>query len=505
MTSTKKSLPNLPHAQHKSVVTRFPPEASGYLHLGHIKALLLNYLYAKKYDGKIILRFDDTNPDKESPLYEQAILEDIQMLGLNCDEITYASDYFDKIEELAIYLIKQSLAYVDFRTKNEIADGRAKLLPSPYIDSTVEDNLIFFDHMRAGIISDCCLRAKIDYCSKNGCLRDPVIYRAKHGSHPRQSTKYCIYPTYDFACPILDAQQGVTHAMRSVEYSDRNILYEWFLTHLNLKNGPYPIVSEYGKLNFTHTVLSKRKLGQLIDAHLVDGWDDPRLPTLRGIMRKGICIDPLVEYIKLQVNSKAIVQLSWDKLWNFNRMHLDRTVNRIYGLDINPITIKLIGDAIPDKVQLANHPKNPSFGTRTMAITSELQVDAEDFSTAKIGDRYTLVGLGNATIVCMDPLTLKYNAADKDFKSTIKITWLPNNQDIIKVTAKTFAHLLSKPKMDPGDNIVDIFNRNSLISKMMLVENSVKNYQRGSVVQIMRKGYYYIEKMEGDIILHTVP
>lgn len=208
----------------------------------------------------------------------------------------------------------------------------------------------------------------------------------------------------------------------------------------------------------------------------------------------------------MQLNSKAIVQLSWDKLLNFNKKYLDRTANRIYGLDSNTINVKLIGDNIPINIQLSNHPKNTSFGTRTMAITNELTVEAKDFSEACIGDRYTLVGFGNTTIVCTNPLTIEYNAADKDFRSTIKITWLPNNEDTIPVTIKIFGQLLSKAKMSVEDNIMDIFNAESLSTQTMLVESSIKNFPQGSIVQIMRKGYYYVDNNNAnDIILHAIP
>lgn len=498
-------LSELPNAVDGLVVTRFPPEASGYLHLGHIKALLINYLYAKKYNGKIILRFDDTNPEKENSLYEQAILEDIKLLGLECDEVTYTSDYFPIIEQMAIALIRESLAYVDFSTGGEINNSRAKLLPSPYRNSAVGENLAHFDSMRLGNLTNCCLRAKIDYTSRNGCMRDPVIYRAKAVEHPRHGSAYCIYPTYDFACPILDAQQGVTHAMRSVEYSDRDCQYDWFLFHLNLYHGGrYPLVSEYGKLNFTNTVLSKRKLAVLVGEKLVDGWNDPRMPTLRGIIRRGICIQPLLEYIALQLNSKAIVQLTWDKLWHTNRMHLDRTVNRIYGVDSDCIKIKLVGD-IPLNVKLSNHPKDPSFGTRTMPIGDNLLVDASDFSNAAIGTRYTLVGLGNAVVISVEPLVLQYDALDKNFRTTIKVTWLPDNSTIVAATILTFGHLLSKPKMDVGDNILDCFNTESLSTRTFLLEDSIKNFSCGSVIQIMRKGYFYVSKIDSEIILHEIP
>jgi len=509
-------LPNLPNAQQGAVVTRFPPEAAGYLHLGHIKALLINYSYAKKYNGKFILRFDDTNPDKEKTIYEQAIRDDIDLLGLTADEITFASAHFELMERLAKNLIEENLAYVDFSTKEEIKFSRANLSASPYRNSTVADNTTAFEKMQMGIYLNCCLRAKIDFKSANGSMRDPVIYRAKSAIHPRQGSKYHIYPTYDFSCPILDIVEKVTHAMRSVEYSDRKKQYEWFINALKLRNeaDPYPILSDYGKLNFSHTVLSKKKLVGLIgnsqtdDPTQISTWCDPRMPTIRGIMRSGIQIQPLMDYIRTQINSRAVVTLAWDKLWNFNKIHLDKTVCRIYGLNADPIKIGLHntqGD-LPKSIQILNHPKNSSYGTRTMPITSNLLVDKSDFDTVKIDDRYTLIGLGNAAVVNLSPITLMYYPADRNFKNTTKITWLNDDEFVMRATVRTFGLLLSKPKLEATDNIADFVNKNSFSEKTYLLENSIRNFPKESVVQIMRKEYCYIDAIdETEIILHTVP
>ena len=512
MTEKNKVLPKLKNAILGQVITRFPPEASGYLHLGHVKALLLNYLYAKEYEGKIILRFDDTNPEKENAVYEQAILADIKTLNLDCDMVTYASDYFDQIIDYATTLINNNLAYVDFSSAEEINQQRDKFLPSQYRDTNVEINLEHFSVMRNGKNLNSCLRAKIDYASKNGCLRDPVIFRSKDMVHPRYDAKYFIYPTYDFACPILDAVQGVTHAMRSVEYKDRDSQYEWFLRALNLKNGSYPIISDYGKLSFSHTVLSKRKLAKLVENGQVDGWSDPRMPTVRGVIRAGIQIEPLVEYIKTQMMSRAIVLLTWDKLYSFNTAYLEKNSNRLYGLSDSTIKIILTGSQVnparedlPKSVQLSNHPKNSAAGVREMVVCSSLLADANDFTNARIGDRYTLVGLGNAVVTNVDPMTLNYDKLDRDFKSTTKITWLPDDDTNVQVVVKRFGHLLTKPKLESGDNILNAFNTDSCSQSTWLVEKSVSNYLPGSVFQIMRKDYCYVDQVGDQIVLHIVP
>ncbi|XWV24952.1 bifunctional glutamate/proline tRNA-synthetase [Tupanvirus deep ocean] len=505
MAEKDRTLPKLRNAEIGKVVTRFPPEASGYLHLGHIKALLLNYLYAKEYNGKIILRFDDTNPEKENAAYEKAILEDIKNLGLECDEITYASDWFDKIMVFAYSLISKGLAYVDFSTAEEINEDRIKLRESKYRNTDVDINYDFFMRMQIGKMTNCCLRAKINHASKNGCMRDPVIYRCKNQIHPRQGTTYKIFPTYDFACPILDALQGVTHAMRSIEYKDRDSQYEWFLEKLSLKHNGYPMILDYGKLNFTNTVLSKRKLKKLVDAELVSGWDDPRMPTFRGIIRKGIRVHPLLKYIKTQAASRNVVLLTWEKLWSFNSSHLDVTSRRLYGLVKSNIKTVYLSGVVPHNIELANHPKDHSFGKRNVLMATNILVESDDFDNVKIGDRYTLIGLGNAVVTSLDPLVLDYNENDNDYKNTIKITWLPDNKNNINVKVKFFDHLLTKPKLEDEDDIIKCFNQNSLTEKEYLVEPSILEIPKGSVFQIMRKHYCYMDSNDKDIVLHAVP
>ncbi|XWV26199.1 glutamate/proline- tRNA synthetase [Tupanvirus soda lake] len=505
MAEKNRTLPKLKNAEIGRVVTRFPPEASGYLHLGHVKALLLNYLYAKEYNGKIILRFDDTNPEKENSVYEKVILDDMKNIGLECDEITYTSDFFDQIIVFAYSLISKGLAYVDFSTAEEINEDRIKLRESKYRNTDTEINYDFFMRMQIGKIKNCCLRAKIDYASKNGCLRDPVIFRCKNQPHPRQGTTYMVYPTYDFACPIIDALQGVTHAMRSIEYKDRDSQYEWFLEKLCLKHDGYPMILDYGKLNFTNTVLSKRKLKKLVDTGLVTGWDDPRMPTVRGILRKGIQIHPLLKYIKTQVASRNVVLLTWEKLWSFNSSYLDITTRRLYGLDKSKIKTVHLSGVVPYNVELANHPKDHTFGKRNMLMATNILVESDDFNDVNIGDRYTLIGLGNAVVINLDPLVLEYNVNDNDYKNTIKITWLPDNKNNITIKVKFFDHLLIKPKLDDGDDVIECFNQNSLTEKEYLLEPSITEIPIGSVFQIMRKHYCYVDNNVNGIVIHAVP
>lgn len=498
-------LPLLNGAEKDNFVTRFAPEAGGSLHLGHLKAHLLNYLYTKEYNGKIILRFDDTNPEKEKQEFETAILEDLKFLGLECDSVTYTSDYFDQIINYATVLINKGLAYIDFTDKKEINKLRAEFKVSPYRDQLTELNLYYFKQMQMGELDNCCLRAKIDYASKNGCMRDPVIFRCKKHPHPRHGTVYKIYPTYDFACPIIDSLQGVTHAMRNIEYRDRDAQYNWFLDNLELKNGVYPLIMDYGKMSFSHSVLAKRKLAQLINAGLVSDWTDPRLPTIRGVIRRGIEREPLIEYIKTQITSHHIVLLSWDKLYSFNLAHQDKNAKRLYGLNHDRIPISLEGN-IPEFVNLANHPKNKSFGERKIFLSNRLLVDKDDFKNVTIGSRFTLVGLGNTSVTSIEPLVLSYDPNDKDFRSTTKITWLPDDNKNILVKVKRFGNLLTKPKLEENEDIISAFNRDSVTETEWLLEESIKSFPVGSIVQVMRKEFCYIDKNSNDgIVLHIIP
>lgn len=529
-------LPDLPDARIGEVCTRFPPEASGYMHLGHIKALLHNYLYAKKYQGKIILRFDDTNPDKEKEIYEIAIKEDIERLGLNCDVLTYASDYFKACDECAYQLLLKGLAYMDFSKDEEIGRQRAELRPSPYRDTDLETNKREFELLMTGEKTDGCLRAKIDYRNTNGCLRDPVLYRSKAIIHPRNPDRKS-FPTYDFSCPILDKLQGITHAMRSIEYQGRDAQYKWFLKNIDFSlltsssstsltssatststtsttsstnsdqmlskvmKTSDPVPMSYGKLNFTNTVLSKRKLGRLVEAGLTSGWDDPRMPTFRGIMRAGMQIEPLIAYITTQMLSKVPVTLEWSKIWSYNTTYLNVRAKRLYGIGSNIIEVRVDG-AIPSSVTLQNHPQVPELGVRILQTSHVLLVDAEDFlpTETQVNRRYTLVGLGNAIITNVLPLTLTYMPEDRDFKTTTKITWLPKAAEGLlthKVRVTKYGHLLKNPKLEDDDDVVAAFNQDSMQQSELIVEAAIDGIAEGETFQIMRKGYFYLDRKLG--------
>jgi len=312
----------LKNAEMGKVVTRFPPEPSGYLHIGHAKAALLNDYFARLYQGKLLLRFDDTNPSKEKKEYENSIKEDLQLLGIKPDVTSHTSDHFNKIYDYALQMIKLGLAYVDDTDQETMRAQRFDGLESKCRNKSVEDNLKDFEEMKEGTEfgQKSCLRAKIDMLDKNKAMRDPVIYRCNLIPHPHTGTMYKMYPTYDFVCPIVDSIEGVTHALRTNEYRDRNPQYEWFLKALKLR---WVHIWDYSRLNFVYTLLSKRKLTWFVEQGLVTGWDDPRFATVRGIRRRGMTIEALRSYILSQGASQRELSLEWDKLWVTNKKVID--------------------------------------------------------------------------------------------------------------------------------------------------------------------------------------
>ena len=310
------------------IVTRFPPEPSGYLHIGHVKALLINYVIAKRYNGKMLFRFDDTNPELENEEFTNAILEDIKSLGIEPDGSSYSSDYFDEYINCAEYLIQEGKAYVDDTPPDKVKEEREKMIENSNRQNSVEDNIILWNQMKQGQKTDAILRLKGGMKSKNATLRDPTLFRSKDTPHHRTGTKYKVYPSYDLVCPIVDAIEGVTHVYRSVEFAgDRDEQYEYILDLLGFKK---PILNSYGKLTFNDAVLSKRKIKALIDTGDLEGWDDPRLMTLRGLFKKGLCLDALFDYIARIGFAKASVNMTQDALWKTNRKFIDKVATNIY-------------------------------------------------------------------------------------------------------------------------------------------------------------------------------
>lgn len=379
---------DLAEGVNTEVHTRFPPEPNGYLHIGSAKAIWINAYTAEKYHGKFNLRYDDTNPAREDDEYVQSILEDIRWLGFEPNGgIFYGSDYFDKCYEYAEKLIMDGKAYVDDLTREEMQEYRGNdagkpSRPSPYRDRSVEENLDLFRRMRAGEFEDGAktLRAKIDLASPNMNMRDPAIYRIKHVSHHRQGDKWCIYPLYDFAHPIQDALEGITYSCCSIEFADHRPLYDWVVENVGFKN-PRPHQYEFARLNVTHTVMSKRYLRMLVETGVVDGWDDPRMPTLSGMRRRGYTPSSIIEFIKTAGVSKAYSIVDVELLEHCIRDELNRTAQRRMAV-IDPVKVVVLNypEDKTEYFEVANNVNDPEAGTRKVEFSRELYIEREDFA-----------------------------------------------------------------------------------------------------------------------------
>ena len=366
--------------------TRFPPEPNGYLHIGSAKAIWINAMTAKKYGGKFNLRYDDTNPSKEDNEYVESIYEDLTWLG--CEPtggVFYGSDYFDKCYEYAVELIKAGKAYVCDLSADEMREYRGTLTEpgkeSPYRNRSVEENLDLFERMKNGEFPDGSktLRAKIDMSSSNMNMRDPAIYRIVHISHHRQGNKWCIYPLYDYAHPIQDALEGISHSLCSIEFENHRPLYEWVIDNIGFEKKPKQ--REFARLNVTHTVMSKRYLRKLVEEKLVDGWDDPRMPTLCGLRRRGYTPAAIFDFVSRAGVAKAYSVVDYELLEHCIREELNSTAQRRIAI-LKPVKV-VVTNYPEDQVEyfdLPNNPQNPEAGSRKVAFTRELYIDADDFA-----------------------------------------------------------------------------------------------------------------------------
>ena len=366
--------------------TRFPPEPNGYLHIGSAKAIWINAMTAKKYGGLFNLRYDDTNPSKEDNEYVESIYEDLKWLG--CEPsggIFYGSDYFDKCYEYAVQLIKDGKAYVCDLSADEMREYRGTLTEpgknSPYRDRSVEENLDLFERMKNGEFPDGAktLRAKIDMASPNINMRDPAIYRIVHTSHHRQGDKWCIYPLYDYAHPIQDATEGITHSLCSIEFENHRPLYDWVIDNIGFECKPKQ--REFARLNVTHTVMSKRYLRRLVEDGLVDGWDDPRMPTLCGLRRRGYTPASIFDFVARAGVAKAYSVVDYELLEHCIREELNETADRrIAVLDPVKVVVTNYPEDMVEYFEVSNNPSNPDAGTRKVPFTRELYIDRADFA-----------------------------------------------------------------------------------------------------------------------------
>lgn len=498
------------------VHTRFPPEPNGYLHIGHAKAICINFGMAKKYGGKCNLRMDDTNPAKEDMEYVEAIKKDIAWLGFQWDDLFFASEYYDKLYEFAEKLIQKGVAYVDDSTQEEIREQRGTLTQagtnSPYRDRSIEENLQQFRAMKNGEFADGekVLRAKIDMASPNMNMRDPVVYRVLRAHHFRAGDKWCIYPMYDFAHPLSDAIEGITHSMCSLEFEDHRPLYDWFIEQVDEFKFP-PRQIEFARLNLTRTVMSKRYLKQLVDTKTVSGWDDPRMPTISGMRRRGYTPESLRNFCEMIGVAKSNSLVDAGMLEFCVRDDLNHKAGRMMGV-IQPI--KLIIDNWPadrvEEIVLDNMPGNEDAGKRTLHFGKELYIEAEDFmeDPPKKYFRLTLGGevrLKNAYIVKGESVEKDENGqvvavhctVDMDSKSgegarKVKGTlhWL-NVQEAVPAEIRLFDYLLMPDEEDNGDkSFLERINPESVVTVTGFVEPSVAASEAGDRFQFVRVGYF---------------
>ncbi len=376
---------DLESGKHSEIVTRFPPEPNGYLHIGHVMSICLNFGVAAETGGRTFLRLDDTNPGKESPEYVEAIKDNVHWLGFDWeDRLTHASDYFDRLHEAAIRLIELGVAYVDSLTAEEIREYRGTLTEagrnSPYRDRSVEENLDLFRRMHAGEFGDGehVLRAKIDMASPNMNMRDPAIYRIRHIPHQNAGDKWCIYPMYDFAHGLSDAYEGITHSLCTLEFEDHRPLYDWFLDQLQPEHRPRQI--EFSRLNLAYAITSKRKLSAIVDEGLVSGWDDPRMPTIAGMRRRGYPPAALREFVKRAGVTKKDKLIEMGALETCVRDTLGDVAERRMAV-LRPLKIVLTNypEGQQETVEAMNHPARPEMGTREMPFARELWIERDDF------------------------------------------------------------------------------------------------------------------------------
>ncbi|KFP40577.1 Bifunctional glutamate/proline--tRNA ligase, partial [Chlamydotis macqueenii] len=493
----------LPGAEMGKVIVRFPPEASGYLHIGHAKAALLNQHYQVNFKGKLIMRFDDTNPEKEKEDFEKVILEDVAMLHIKPDQFTYTSDHFETIMKYAEKLIQEGKAYVDDTPAEQMKAEREQRMESKHRNNCVNKNLQMWEEMKKGTEygQTCCLRAKIDMSSNNGCMRDPTLYRCKNQPHPRTGSTYKVYPTYDFACPIVDSIEGVTHALRTTEYHDRDEQFYWIIEALGIRK---PYIWEYSRLNLNNTVLSKRKLTWFVNEGLVDGWDDPRFPTVRGVLRRGMTVEGLKQFIAAQGSSRSVVNMEWDKIWSFNKKVIDPVAPRYTALLKDAVVPVNIPEAQEEMKEVAKHPKNSDVGLKPVWYGSRVLIEGADAETLTEGEVVTFINWGNIIITKLNrnssgkivSIDAKLNLENKDFKKTTKITWLAETRraPLIPTVCVNYEHLITKPVLGKDEDFKQYINRNSKQEELMLGDPCLRELKKGDIIQLQRRGFFICDQ-----------
>ncbi|XP_038718015.1 glutamate--tRNA ligase, cytoplasmic-like [Tripterygium wilfordii] len=508
----------LPNAEFGKVRLRFAPEPSGFLHIGHSKAALLNQYFADRYQGQVIIRFDDTNPAKESNEFVENLLKDIATLGIKYETVTYTSDYFPQLMEMAEKLIHQGKAYVDDTTREEMQKQRMDGIESKCRNNNVGENLKLWKEMIAGSERglQCCVRGKLDMQDLNKSLRDPVYYRCNPIPHHRIGSKYKLYPTYDFACPFVDAIEGITHALRSSEYHDRNAQYHRIQEDMGLRK---VYIYEFSRLNMVYTLLSKRKLLWFVQNGRVDGWDDPRFPTVQGIVRRGLKVEALVQFILEQGASKNLNLMEWDKLWTINKKIIDPVCPRHTAVIEERCVLLTLTNA-PEKPFVRTIPRHKKFegaGDKCTTYTNRIWIDYADAESISVNEEITLMDWGNAIV--------KEIVKDKDGNVTnltgilhvegsvkttkLKLTWLPETSELVNLSLLEFDYLITKKKLDEDDDFVDVLNPCTKKETAALGDSNMRNLKRGEILQLERKGYFRCDvpffRPSKPIVLFAIP
>jgi len=509
---------DLPGAEDGKVVTRFPPEPSGFLHIGHAKAALLNHYFARRYNGKLIVRFDDTNPDKENNDFVDSIMKDINTLDLKPDIVTYTSDSFGLIIDMGDKLISEGKMYIDSTDVDKMREERMARVESKCRNQSIEENMRLWKEMKAGSPEgiECAARFKIDMSHNNGCMRDPVAFRCNVNTpHHRTGTKYKVYPTYDCACPFVDAHEGVTHALRTSEYADREDQYIWIQKAMGLRKVH---IWEYSRLNLEYTTLSKRKLQWFVDEGYSTGWDDPRFPTVQGVARRGLQIEALKEFMLSQGASKNCNLMEWTKIWSMNKKVIDPIAPRhVCVTDANRVVVKVIG--FPEGEHWFTTPKNkknPELGVKVTLRMAEILLDQVDAQAISEGEECTLMDWGNAffkNIVKEGDVVKSMDCEinpDGDVKTTnLKLTWLANWNELVPVIMKDFDYLITKKKPEESDEFKDIVNKTTEVITLAHGDGNLRAYNKGTIVQIERKGFFIVDRVyvnpENPMILLNIP
>jgi len=524
---------DLASGKHTSIQTRFPPEPNGFLHIGHAKAICLSFGIAQDYNGLCNLRFDDTNPEKEDIDYVHAIEKDVKWLGFEwAGDVRYSSNYFDQLHDFAIELIKKGLAFVCFLNGDEMREYRGTLNKpgknSPYRDTAVDENLALFEKMRKGEFKEgeCSLRAKIDMTSSFMCMRDPIIYRVRFAHHHQTGDKWCIYPMYDFTHCLSDAIEGITHSICTLEFQDNRRLYDWVIDNVSVKSKPHQY--EFSRLNLEYTLMSKRKLNTLVDEKLVDGWDDPRMPTIAGFRRRGYTPASMREFAKRIGVTKMENTVEMGVLEACIREDLNDNAPRAMAV-LDPI--KLVIENYPaDKTEnltVKNHPNDESQGTRIVPFSRELYIEAEDFreeankkykrlvidKAVRLRGAYVVTATrcdkdeqGKVTTVYCNYLddTLGKNPTDGTKPKGV-IHWVDADKSL-NATVRLYDRLFTVANPAAEDDFHRVMNPESLISLTKVkVEPSLVNAKPEVAFQFERQGYFCLDndiKTAGELVFN---